>query len=212
MPWTPHRLGKHKMEAVAKRDASRRSGGLVQFDDACLGGERTGCKTDGGTPGVAGNGVMDNVKCATSGRYQTAKQGNRARRYSARACGHFQRRSHLATMPSWLLYAAMPCNRWPEQVCALSKTFMAERLNLIRCGLRAPSMPLVVQRRPAPVVNAVPFSVYIVRRQCEFYAMTILRFCEPRLNTADQKGWNLHEPRGHPQPCPDSRRISATEH
>ena len=97
------------------------------------------------------NGVLANVKRATSGRYKTVKQGNHLRLHSAAAWYHFDRPFHLAAMLLRLMYAAMLCNPWPEQVCKLSETFMSEQRNLIRCVLRTTSMRLVVQRQPEPI-------------------------------------------------------------
>lgn len=142
---------------MAEREALRRLGGLVQVDDACLGGKRTGCKTEGAVPGVRWiNRALDNVEHAASGRWQTVKQGGQARRHSATAWYHLHRRSPVAAMLSRVKYTAVLCNPWPERICGLWETFMAGWRNLIRCGRRHRTMPWVVQRRPAPIVNAVP--------------------------------------------------------
>lgn len=56
----------------------------------------------------------DNVERTTSGRHQTVKQGNQARRHSAAAWYHFDRRFHFAVMLPRLMCAAISCDPWPE--------------------------------------------------------------------------------------------------
>jgi len=85
------------------------------IDDACLCGERNGRKTDCGAPRARWvNGVLANVKRATSGHYPTVKRGNDARRHSVAASYHFDRWFYLAAMLQRLIYAAMFCDPWPE--------------------------------------------------------------------------------------------------
>jgi hypothetical protein len=152
------------MRAMAERKALCRLGGFVQFDDACLCGERNHCKTYGGALG----------KCRING--MLVKPGH-ARHHTASAWYHFDRGFHMAAMLMRLMNGTSLARSGLEEVCGLSETFMAERRNLITFAPQDASMLLVVQRRPVPVVG-----VYIMRLLCEEYAMAAVLFCEVGMN------------------------------
>ncbi|TAM57364.1 MAG: hypothetical protein EPN49_15515 [Rhodanobacter sp.] len=69
------------------------------------------------------NKVLVTANRATSGRYQTAKQGKPAPRHSSAARHHFDRRIHLAATLSRLIYAGVLCDPWPEPNLRLVETF-----------------------------------------------------------------------------------------
>lgn len=153
-PYACHRPVKYRlMQTMTEREAPYRSGKFERLAtfasalSALAAGRRRSAARAGKNRLIDGTG-------GTHECHQTVNQGGHPGLHSAVAWYHIDRRFPLAAMLSQPMYAAMRCNLKPEQIWALSETFMVERRNLIRCGLRAPSMPLVVQRRPLSVAEA----------------------------------------------------------
>lgn len=104
---------KHKvMEAMATRDATQRLGGIVQIDDAYLGGECPGGRAGTGVPGARWvNVVLGNLKRSLDGTLHAFKY---TQRYLADATWRFNRRFELKALVRRLLVAAARYRPWPE--------------------------------------------------------------------------------------------------
>ena len=118
---------KHKlMQTMRERDDSQPLRGIVEIDDAYLGGETSGGKRGRGaarkTPVLSWvNTLLGNVKRAIDGTYH-ACEARYAGRYLAEFAYRFNRRYELADLVPRLVYVAVRTPPLPDRLLTLAGT------------------------------------------------------------------------------------------